>query len=99
MRFIPIMHRILIRPKIETETKSGIVIAHDKRKVAVDCDIGEIIFMGETAFKDYGFDTPPVKVGDTVYYSKYGAKVMDINGELTVACNDEDIILKGVKNG
>lgn len=98
MKFHPIMYRILLRPQIETETESGIVISYDKRRVAVDCEIGEVVYIGEQAFKQFGYDAPPIAVGDLVYYSKYGARVMDINGELMVACNDEDIILKGIKD-
>jgi len=97
MKFLPIMYRILLRPQIETETESGIVISYDKRKIAVDCEIGEVVYIGESAFKQFGYDEPPIKVGDQVYYSKYGARVMDINGEMMIACNDEDIILKGVQ--
>lgn len=99
MQFLPVMHRILLKPQIETETESGLVVAWDKRKVAVDCEVAIVAHIGESAFKAFGFDEPPIKVGDTVYYSKYGAKVMDIDGELMIACNDEDIILKGDKNG
>lgn len=90
----PLMHRILIKPEIKTETKSGIVIATDDRRAAVDCDKGQVVAIGETAYKAFGYDSPPIAVGDRVIYAKYGARVMKIRGELFIACNDEDVYLK-----
>ena len=86
--------RILIKPFIEKKTASGIVIAKDERRQAVDADKGIVFMIGKDAWKDYDIDTP-VKVGDTVIYAKYGAKVIkdEENDELYIICNDEDILV------
>jgi co-chaperonin GroES (HSP10) len=44
---------------------------------------------------DFKCDTPPVQVGDEVYYAKYGAKVLkdEDTGELYIICNDEDVLV------
>lgn len=87
-----LVHRVIIKPDIETKTASGIVIAKDERRQAVDSDQGVVFMIGPKAWKDFGCAKPPVKVGDRVYYAKYGAKVLkdqDTN-ELYIICNDED---------
>lgn len=90
-----LVHRVLIKPFIETKTASGIIVAKDERKQAIDSDKGTILMFGDKAWKDFGCDTPPVKVGDTVVYSKYGAKVIkdDETEELFIICNDEDVLV------
>ena len=91
-----LVHRVLLKPFIETETKSGIVIARDERSQAINTDRGEILMFGFRAWKDYGCEVPPVKVGDKVIYAKYGAKTLkdDETGEFYILCNDEDILVR-----
>ena len=86
--------RILIKPAIEKKTASGIIVAKDDRRQAVDADRGVVFMIGKDAWKDYGMDHP-VKVGDTVIYAKYGAKVIkdEENDELYIIANDEDILV------
>lgn len=64
----------------------------DKReKEAVE--LGTVVQVGPTAFKDFGFDTPPIKVGDKVSLVKYsGKKVKDTDGTVYFIHNDEDIL-------
>lgn len=97
MKFLPetLVHRVIIKPNIETKTKSGIVIAKDERRQAVDSDRGEVFMIGPKAWKDFGCEKPPVKVGDKVYYAKYGAKVLkdEETDSLYIICNDEDILV------
>lgn len=90
-----LVHRVIVKPKIETETKSGIVLARDERSQAINSDQGEIFMIGSKAWKDFDCDTPPVKVGDKVFYAKYGAKVLkdEETGDLYIICNDEDILV------
>lgn len=96
MKFRPetLVHRVVLKPHIQTETESGILIARDERSQAVNSDRGTILCMGPLAWKAFGCDTPPVNVGDKVYYAKYGAKVLkdEHTGELFILCNDEDIL-------
>ena len=56
-------------------------------------DKGVVLAIGETAFKDYGIESP-IKVGDYVSYAKFGGK--DItdpeDGKVYVVINDEDVV-------
>jgi len=91
-----LVHRVILKPLIQKETKSGIIIQRDTRSAAVNTDRGEIVMFGNQAWKDWGCETPPVKPGDTVYYARYGAKVIkpdDESDDFYVLCNDEDILV------
>ena len=97
MKFKPetLVHRVIIKPFIQKQTESGIILATDDRRQAVNSDRGEVFLIGPKAWKDFGCETPPVKVGDLVYYAKYGAKVLkdEETDELYLICNDEDILV------
>ena len=90
-----LVHRVLIKPFIEKQTKSGIVIAKDERRQAIDSDKGTVFMIGPEAWKDFGCEKSPFQVGDTVVYSKYGAKVIkdDETEELYIIANDEDLLV------
>jgi len=92
----PILHRIILKlDSIEEVTAGGIVIPKefvDKERKAVE--IGTIISMGDTVFKDYGGSIDTVKVGDRVLIAKYSGKdVEDIDGTKYVVINDEDVLV------
>ena len=91
MTVVPMLHRLLVKPNVETKTKSGIVIAVDERKYENASEIGTVIAIGETAFKEFGAEIVP-KVGDTIYYAKYAGKVVNIDDERFVLLNDEDVV-------
>lgn len=86
--------RIIIKPFIEKQSKGGIVIARDERSQAINTDQGEIVMIGDQAWYDLP-TKPDVKVGDRVYYSKYGAKVIKPEGceDFLIICNDKDILV------
>ena len=90
-----LVHRVIIKPRIETETASGIVLARDERSQAINSDQGTVFMIGPKAWKDFNCETPPVKVGDKVFYAKYGAKVLkdERTGDLYIIANDEDILV------
>lgn len=96
MKFKPetLGFRVLLRPDILKETKSGIVIASSDRNQAINAERGIIVAIGPEAFKAFGFASP-FKVGDKVIYSKYGAKLLKDKeaDELYMICNDEDILV------
>lgn len=56
-------------------------------------DKGHVVAIGETAFRDYGIESP-IKVGDYISYAKFGGKeITDPETEkVYVAINDEDCI-------
>ena len=99
----PLLHRIIVKQhKLEEVNKdyqraraAGIIIADhdDNKRAAAGVDIATVVSLGATAYKDYGID-PPIKVGDTVAFAKYGGKTITDpeTGEDFVALNDEDIV-------
>ena len=97
-------HRVILKPKIETTTKSGIVLAVSERSQAINSDQGEVFMIGSSAWKDervFGkVAEQPVKVGDNVFYAKYGAKVLKDpdSDQLYIILNDEDILVGYTEN-
>lgn len=92
----PVLHRIILKlDTVEEVTASGIVIPKDlinKERKAVE--IGTVVSIGETAFKDYGGSENTLSVGDRVIIAKYSGKdVKDIDEQEYVVCNDEDILV------
>ena len=71
---------------------AGIHIELDKReKEAVE--YGTILQVGPTAYKDFGFDSPPLKEGARVSLTRYtGKAVSDVDGSKYYIFNDADIL-------
>lgn len=86
--------RIVIKPLIEKVSKGGIHIARSARDQAINTNQGEVFLIGPMAWYDLP-EKPDVKVGDKVYYSKYGAMTIKVDGfeDFLVVCNDKDILL------
>lgn len=86
--------RLILQPKIEKKTESGILIQRDKRSQAINTNQGTVLFIGPQAWYDLP-EKPDVKVGDTVYYAKYGAAVLEVDGyeDFLIICNDKDILV------
>lgn len=88
--------RVMLKPIIlEKKSKGGIDLsALDERKQAINTNQGEILYIGPQAWWDLP-EKPDVKVGDKVYYAKYGAMVIKGEGkdELYIICNDKDILV------
>lgn len=100
---IPILHRVLVRPdKIEEKDEAfkraksaGIIVHRDEAsREQAAIDTGSVVSIGPTAFKDFGADTFPIAVGDSVVYARYAGKVIvdPDTEEKFVALNDEDVI-------
>ena len=92
----PVLHRIILKlDSIEEVTASGIVIPKDlieKERKAVE--IGTVVSIGETAFKDYGGSIDTIKIGDRVIIAKYsGKEIKDIDETQYVVINDEDCLV------
>ena len=100
---LPILHRILVKQnKLEDTNKdyrraaaAGLILpeTEDKARAQAGVDVGTIIALGSTAYKDFGVD-PPIKVGDQVAFARFSGKVIrdPKDDEEYVALNDEDII-------
>lgn len=86
--------RIIIKPFVEKVSKGGIHIARDERSQAVNTNQGVIFMIGDQAWYDLP-SKPNVKVGDKVYYSKYGAMTIKPDGaeDFYIICNDKDVLV------
>lgn len=86
--------RVVLKPYIEKESKGGIIIARDDRSQAVNTDRGEVYMIGPLAWYDLP-EKPDIKPGDTVFYSRYGAKLIkdEETGEMFMLMNDKDILV------
>jgi co-chaperonin GroES (HSP10) len=91
-------HRVILKPRIEKETKSGIVIARDERSQAVNTNQGEVFMIGPSCWDN--MEKPDIKVGDLVYYARYGAMTIKPEGseDFLVLCNDEDLLVGYTEN-
>ena len=87
-------NRVILKPKIEKESKGGIIIARDERSQAVNTNQGEVFMIGPLCWYDLP-EKPDVKVGDKVYYAHYGAMTLKPEGseDFFVLCNDVDILV------
>lgn len=99
---VPVLHRLLIKPsKVEEANETfkkmrelGLAIPESdtKKREQQAVEVGEVIAIGDTAFKDFGAEVV-AKVGDKVYFAKYsGKQVKDVDGTEYLLCNDEDIV-------
>lgn len=104
----PVGHRVLVRQESFEETdevfrsaqRAGIEIIKDKQvRYQESVDIGEVIAVGSTAWKDFGGE-PWAQVGDKIVFAKHaGKRVEDPENKDAhfVVLNDEDVvaIIKG----
>jgi len=90
----PLLHRILLKLNdVEKKTASGIVIPEsvtEKERKAVE--IGTVVALGATAFKDFGGDEATLKVGDKVIIARYSGKEVQDGDDKFIVVNDEDVL-------
>lgn len=87
--------RLLLKPYVEKVSKGGIYIARDERSQAINTDKGEVMLIGPDAWYDKP-NKPNIKPGDTVFYAKWGAKLLqdpEDKENFYILCNDEDILV------
>jgi co-chaperonin GroES (HSP10) len=89
--------RCILRPDgLKKMSEGGIdLTAVSTRTQAINTDKGRIFMIGEAAWYDKP-NKPDFKVGDMVFYSKYGAKIIpdpETKDEYFVLLNDEDILV------
>ena len=93
IKFEPTGPRVVLRPNLPK--KQGLIeLVYDERRVSADSDTGDVLAIGPLAFKDWGGKevAPWYKVGDKVYYSKYGAKVLRDGKDFYIILNYEDVL-------
>lgn len=93
----PVGHRVLVEVKVKKESKGGIVIVTDEKAARVHMETGILRAVGPNAWKAFDGGEPWAKVGDHVYFSKFGGKmVKDPNSDSDESeffiLNDEDIL-------
>jgi co-chaperonin GroES (HSP10) len=100
-------HRVILKPDpVVEKTASGLYLAVDKKAERTASQKGTVIGIGPMAWKNdlygYGKDgwEPWCKVGDRVFFPRYGGKlictndgphVADEDREYIIVVNDEDI--------
>ena len=95
-------HRVLLKPHFdEDEIAEGALKGFKldvgdtfKREKAATV-VGEVVSIGPMAWKAFDGDSPDwkpwCKIGDIVYFAKYGGKFIKIDEKDFIICNDEDI--------
>lgn len=78
---------LIAAPKVREE------LDRQEQREKASVDRGTVIQIGETAFKDYGIESP-IEVGDYICFAKFGGKdVADPEtGETYTVINDEDVV-------
>lgn len=90
-RIKPLAGYVLIRPsEAQTKTASGIYLPESAQEKKA---LGEVVSIGEALSLPGGhYITCPVKVGDRVYYKKWGGDEIDVEGEELKLVKFEDLI-------
>lgn len=92
MNLKPLDDRIVVRPnEAEQTTVSGLVIPDTAKEKP---QLGEVLAVGPGRRSEQSGDVIPldVKVGDTVYYSKYGGTEVTIDGEDLLILSSRDVL-------
>ena len=92
MNLKPLDDRIVVRPnEAEQTTVSGLVIPDTAKEKP---QLGEVLAVGPGRRSEQSGDVIPldVKVGDTVYYSKYGGTEVSVDGEDLLILSGRDVL-------
>ncbi len=87
----PLADKVVIEKAAEsTVTKSGIVIPDNAKEKP---QTGKVVAVGSGKVLDNGTKVAPeVKVGDTVYYSKYSGTEVKIDGKEYIILSESDLL-------
>ena len=92
MNLKPLDDRIVVRPnEAEQTTVSGLVIPDTAKEKP---QLGEVLAVGPGRRSEQSGDVIPldVKVGDTVYYSKYGGTEVTVDGDDLLILSSRDVL-------
>jgi chaperonin GroES len=91
MNLKPLGDRIVVKPKDDEEsrTASGLVIPETAKEKP---QLGEVLAVGPGEFKDGERIPMDVKVGDVVFYSKYGGTEVKVDGEDYLVLSSRDVL-------
>lgn len=99
----PLLHRILVKAEkfedvnkdIQRAKSFGLVIPEleDMKRAQASVDVGVVVAIGPTAYRDFNTDVP-VAIGERVNYARFAGKLIrdPETDEEYVCLNDEDII-------
>lgn len=104
----PAGHRLVVRPYKQDDVdpilkkaqasgflKEFEIVNSNKKREDASVDVGTVLLIGPTAFKDYG-DEPWCKEGDKIAFAKFAGKFLDNpfneDDETLVILNDEDVV-------
>jgi len=91
MKLQPLGDRLVVKPIEAEETTAGGIVLPDTAKEKPQK--GEVIAVGPGKLLDNGKVEPmEVKVGDTVYYAKYGGSEIKIGTEEYVILRQDDVL-------
>jgi co-chaperonin GroES (HSP10) len=93
-------HRVIVKPDpVLEKTRSGIVLAVDVKAERTASQKGTVVGVGPTAWKNdlYGYGKlgwePWCKVGDRIFFPRYGGKLICTNDGAHVADEDREYII------
>ena len=91
MKLQPLGDRIVVKPKDEDEatTSSGLVIPDTAKEKP---QLGEVLAVGPGEYQDGDRIPLDVKVGDLVFYSKYGGTEVKVEGEDYLVLSSRDVL-------
>ena len=91
MNLAPLGDRIVVKPQEETEvtTSAGLVIPDTAKEKP---QLGEVLAVGPGEFKDGERIPVDVKVGDVVFYSKYGGTEVKHDGQDLLILSSRDVL-------
>ncbi len=91
MKLTPLGDRIVVKPQDEQEvrTSGGLVIPDTAKEKP---QLGEVLAVGPGEFKDGERIPVDVKVGDTVFYSKYGGTEVKHDGQDLLILSSRDVL-------
>jgi len=91
MELKPLGDRIVVKPQEETEsrTAAGLVIPDTAKEKP---QLGTVLAVGPGEFKDGARVPMDVKVGDVVFYSKYGGTEVKHDGEDLLVLSSRDVL-------
>jgi chaperonin GroES len=91
MSLKPLADRLIVKPTKADETTAGGIVLPDTAQEKPQK--GEVIAVGPGKLLDNGKTVPmEMKVGDTIYYAKYGGTEVKIGGEEYVILRQDDVL-------
>ena len=93
----PLADRVIVKPiEREEKTKGGIIIPDTAKEKPQE---GEVLAIGPGRLSEDGnLIAMDVKVGDGVFYSKYGGTEIKVENEELVILRESDILAKKIKS-